>query len=277
MAYAHARNVIHRDLKPANVMVGSFGEVQVMDWGLAKVLKDEGVAGEEPAQAPPVAVSVIRTVRSVSESDESQSGSVLGTPAYMAPEQAGGDIELVDRRADVFGLGSILCEILTGQPAYTGRTSDEVMRKALRGDTADALARLGSCAADAELVALTKDCLACEPEDRPRDAGVVAMRMTAYLTGVQERLRLAELVQVAVQRPSRGRGQAARRFQTNWRPRPRAEPRRRGAGCWSKGKGGAISSGLAASMLVLTAVGGLSFTYWAHERQARAVRAEAWP
>ncbi len=131
MAYAHARNVIHRDLKPSNIMVGSFGEVQVMDWGLAKVLKEGESAGAEPAEAqsPPVAVSVIRTVRSGSAAGDSQSGSILGTPAYMAPEQAGGDVEQVDRRADVFGLGSILCEILTGHPAYTGRTSQEVMRK----------------------------------------------------------------------------------------------------------------------------------------------------
>jgi eukaryotic-like serine/threonine-protein kinase len=138
VAYAHARGVIHRDLKPTNIMVGSFGEVQVMDWGLAKVLKagdiaDQPRAGEE-------AVSVIRTVRSGSDADASQAGSALGTPAYMAPEQAGGDIAHVDARADVFGLGSILSEVLTGQPAYTGRSPNEVMRKATRGETAEALA-----------------------------------------------------------------------------------------------------------------------------------------
>src|SRR5262249_47328806 len=120
VAYAHARGVIHRDLKPSNVMVGSFGEVQVMDWGLAKVLPGGGVAGEPGNVSPPAEESVIRTVRSGSALDQSQAGSVLGTPAYMAPEQAVGAVGRVDRRADVFGLGSILCEVLTGQPAYTG-------------------------------------------------------------------------------------------------------------------------------------------------------------
>ena len=114
--------MIHRDLKPSNIMVGQFGEVQVMDWGLAKVLKEGGVADEPPVQPAPEA-SVVATVRSGSDLDESQAGSVLGTPAYMAPEQAAGEVERVDRRADVFGLGSILCEILTGQPAYTGRSA----------------------------------------------------------------------------------------------------------------------------------------------------------
>jgi len=272
VAYAHARNVIHRDLKPANIMVGSFGEVQVMDWGLAKVLKDGG-AEPEPAQAPPVAVSVIRTVRSVSPAGESQSGSMLGTPAYMAPEQAGGDVDLVDRRADVFGLGSILCEILTGQPAYTGRTADEVMRKALRGDTADAFARLDACAADAELAALAKDCLACEPQDRPRDAGAVATRMTAYVASVQERLRLAEFAQVEAH--ARAEEEAKRRAlsdQLAAEAQGRADEAGRRAQLERQRRH--YQLGLAASVLLLSVLGGLSFTYWAHDRQARAARVE---
>src|SRR5207302_9253730 len=132
-----------------------------------KVLAEGGVADEQESASAPVDKSVIRTVRSGSSLDESQAVSVLGTPAYMAPEQAGGDSEQIDRRADVFGLGSILCEVLTGQPAYTGRDGHEVFRKAVRGDTADARARLDACGADADLVTPATDCLAAEPANPP--------------------------------------------------------------------------------------------------------------
>ncbi len=197
VAYAHARGVIHRDLKPSNVMVGSFGEVQVMDWGLAKVLPRGGVVDDATAGLHTAAETVISTARSGSgDSDLSQAGSVLGTPSYMAPEQARGEIERVDERADVFALGSILCEVLTGRPAFTGRSPGEIQRTAALGDTADALGRLDACGADPELVDLARDCLAREPEDRPRHGGDVAGRLSAHLAGVQDRLRAAELAEV---------------------------------------------------------------------------------
>ena len=117
----------------------------------------------------------------------------MGTPSYMAPEQARGEVDRLDERCDVFALGSILCEVLTGEPAFTGRSSGEIQRKASRGDLKDAIDRLDACGADAELIALAKDCLAPELEDRPRHAGEVAARINAYQTGVQERLRQAEI------------------------------------------------------------------------------------
>jgi tetratricopeptide (TPR) repeat protein len=198
LAYAHAKGVIHRDLKPANVMVGAFGEVQVMDWGLAKVLAEGGIADEERASRhhqEPADVTTIRTARSsgsAGSGTDTEAGSLLGTPAYMPPEQANGYVELLDRRVDVFGLGAILCEILTGKPPYVGRSAEEIRRKAANGDLADAWARLDGCGADAELIALTKSCLSAEAIDRPRDAQAVAEGLTTYLDGVQQRLQAAQ-------------------------------------------------------------------------------------
>ena len=197
MAYAHARGVIHRDLKPHNVMVGSFGEVQVMDWGLAKVLRTATVIDEETPEHQ--RETVVETARSTSETYASHAGSVLGTPGYMPPEQALGELGAVDERADVFALGAILCEILTGHPPYSGRTSAEIHRKAIAGDLSWALNRLETCGAGAGLLDLTRVCLARRAHDRPRDAGEVARAMTAYLAGVQERLRTAELARVEAQ------------------------------------------------------------------------------
>jgi serine/threonine-protein kinase len=194
VAYAHARGVIHRDLKPSNVMVGNFGEVLVMDWGLAKVLPRGGVADDASAGKVDHQDTVIATARTGSDDPNlSQPGSVMGTPAYMAPEQARGEVGRIDQRCDVFALGSILCEVLTGQPAFTGRSPGEIQRKAALGDLADARSRLDACGADADLVALARDCLSAEIEDRPPDAAAVAGRLSAYRTSLQERMRTAEL------------------------------------------------------------------------------------
>jgi hypothetical protein len=164
LAYAHARGVIHRDLKPLNIMVGAFGEVQVMDWGLAKVLAKQRGAADAPAD--PV-LSALRTVRTGQPERASQTGMVMGTWAYMPPEQAQGKTETLDERCDVFGLGSILCVILTGEPAYRGPAQDQ-RRQAEHSDVADAFARLDACGADAELVDLAKRCLTEKPGDHPQ-------------------------------------------------------------------------------------------------------------
>jgi serine/threonine protein kinase/WD40 repeat protein len=209
MAYAHSRGVIHRDLKPANIMVGAFGEVQVMDWGLAKVLPVGGLADEQHAHTKYQETSIIQTLRNGVGSDspavagtvgsQTQMGSVMGTPSYMPPEQALGEIHNLDERADVFGLGAILCEILTGKPPYVAEDGSEIFRLASRGKLEDCFQRLDASAADVELIALTKQCLELEPIKRPRDAGVLAKRITRYLESVEAKLRQAEIAKVEAQ------------------------------------------------------------------------------
>jgi len=197
MAYAHAHKVIHRDLKPSNVMVGAFGEVQVMDWGLAKVLSKEDLT--EDLRDALGGSTPVQTASSESGLEGSRPGSVMGTPSYMSPEQAQGEIDRVDERSDVFALGSILCEILTGRPAYVGATSAEVMRLAQTAGLDGAFKRLEAADCDPELLTLARRCLAADPDDRAKDAGEVASAISAHLVGVQERLRSAELARVEAQ------------------------------------------------------------------------------
>jgi serine/threonine protein kinase len=169
VAYAHAHDVIHRDLKPANVMVGAFGEVQVMDWGLAKVLGARPGERTDPEEtAAPTAVVSRR------DSDDlfTQAGGVLGTPAFMPPEQAAGAVGTVDWRSDVFGLGAVLAVILTGRPPFVADTAEAARVKAAQGDVGACFARLEACGADPDLVARCRRCLAARPEDRPVAAGV---------------------------------------------------------------------------------------------------------
>ncbi len=194
MAYAHSRLVIHRDLKPANVMVGAFGEVQVVDWGFAKVLRRGGIEDEKRARKAPANVSQIETVRTKpgSSGSDSVAGSVLGTPAYMPPEQARGDIDELDERADVFALGAILCEILLGRPPYTG-SAEEVLIQAADAKQKEVRELLDGCDADRALVDLTLRCLNPAPATRPRNAQAVADAVTEFLHSVEERAQQAQL------------------------------------------------------------------------------------
>ena len=203
IAYAHSRGVIHRDLKPANIMVGSFGEVQVMDWGLAKVLAAGGIADERKARDSQFVQSIVETIRSSGgdtpaiEGAQTQMGSVMGTPAYMPPEQALGEVDQLSERSDVFALGAIGCEILTGKPPYVAEDPIQVFRLASRCKLDDCETRLEACEADHELKTLLRDCLAAEPRERPRDASVVAARMARYQENVNTRLQESELDRAA--------------------------------------------------------------------------------
>jgi serine/threonine protein kinase len=184
VAYAHFRGVIHRNLKPANVMVGAFGEVQVIDWGLAKVLG----APAEARGSPPPGLGPATGLRAEE---------AVGTPGYMPLEQARG--EVTDCRADVFALGVILCAILTGAPPFGGPSENEVVRTEAAGDMSGLLARLDGCGADANLVALAKRCLSPAPVDRPANAGEVANLVAAYRAAAGERSREAVASRIAAE------------------------------------------------------------------------------
>jgi serine/threonine protein kinase len=155
LAYAHRRGIVHRDLEPANVMFGAFGEILLLDWGLAlEMQKDasETVTAENARHA-----------------------ALLANPAYMAPEQARG--ESTDYRADVFGLGAILCHMLTGAPPFRGENTASMLKMAATADLADANSRLQRCEAIKELIALAAQCLRPQRDDRPADASEVAGRV----------------------------------------------------------------------------------------------------
>ena len=205
VAYSHSRSIIHRDLKPHNIMVGAFGEVQVMDWGLAKVLSSRAIVSDgpglserpaPPSATTPAAESTIELMNTPgTPGDFSVAGAVLGTPAFMAPEQARGEVGLLDPTCDVFGLGGILCVVLTGRAPFAVGNRVDNLRRAMAGDLSDAFERLDRCGADAELVDLAKRCLAPDPGARFADAGQVAQAVAGYLGLVGERLRQAELAQ----------------------------------------------------------------------------------
>jgi serine/threonine protein kinase len=129
VAFAHARGVIHRDLKPENIMVGPFGEVLVMDWGVAKVLDDiRGGTAADARTAGPLIIEdsdLIATLPlgAAGQPGDTGTGTVIGTPAYMAPEQAMGKTDLLDQLSDVYSLGAILYFLITGRVPFGGASS----------------------------------------------------------------------------------------------------------------------------------------------------------
>ena len=156
--YAHSRGVIHRDLKPANIILGKHGETLVVDWGLAKAVGRADPSVGEQTIAP-----------SSSGSSETLPGSALGTPAYMSPEQAAGDLDRLGPRSDVYSLGATLYCLLTGKPPFEGDDVGEILRKVQAGDVR--APREVDPALDEALEAVCLKAMATKPEDRYAVAG----------------------------------------------------------------------------------------------------------
>jgi serine/threonine protein kinase len=164
VAFAHSHGIVHRDLKPANVMVGEFGEVQVMDWGLAGSI-DSG--GGVHKQTGDIALTAGRLGLKVDgTAGETLDGTVMGTPAYMAPEQAAGEWNRVDGRADIYSLGAMLYELLVGEPPLTGETLVEILNAARDGRIVPPSQHPGGAAVPTYLDGVVMNALRFDPIER---------------------------------------------------------------------------------------------------------------
>lgn len=157
VAFAHSRSVLHRDLNPSNVMLGAYGQVYVTDWGLAWLLDRTAPDGD--------------------------AGEVGGTLAYMAPEQAAGRTDLLGPATDVFGIGAILYELLTGRPPWTGSTPLEVFRRASAGRIVPPAEVVPGRLLPAGLCRIAVRALSADPAERPADVGTLRAEIEEFLSG----------------------------------------------------------------------------------------------
>lgn len=235
IGFAHSRGVIHRDLKPENVMIGSFGEVLVMDWGLAKILSNEEETKTEENRGVRIDTATNKTIEEVREQFEegatiqgnetleadqeqletdaseeertketevlagytkiqelvpgevkanqvlSRAGTVMGTPAYMSPEQARGDVESMDEQTDIFELGGILYKILCLRPPYTDPEIEEFPDRAMDGDIVPPSERESDREVPPDLESVAMKCLSKEKEDRYGSVDTLRSEVTAFL------------------------------------------------------------------------------------------------
>jgi serine/threonine-protein kinase len=173
--FAHSRGVLHRDIKPENILIGKFGETLVVDWGLAKaVAQTEGAASPPGDQCP-------LDHRAEDAAGETRVGAAIGTPAYMSPEQAAGNIAQIDERSDVYALGATLYAILTGGPPFANEDTSLVIRAVQEGRFARPRKKQPGTPRALEAICLTA--MALDPAHRYRSARALSEDMEAWLAG----------------------------------------------------------------------------------------------
>jgi serine/threonine protein kinase len=224
--YAHSRGVIHRDLKPSNIMLGEFGEVHVLDWGIAKVRSAEELApsrsagGEELELGATLDAAVLR---SSGGSDPTAHGALLGTPGFMSPEQARGDNDHLDARSDVFALGAVLFEVLTLQPLIQGVSARERLEATMRlGEDRSPASRAPRAEVPPELDVACVLSTMPAVEDRTASAGQLAEAVDRFLDGdrdlalrealAEDKVREARAALRDEAAPAEGRARAVRLF-----------------------------------------------------------------
>jgi serine/threonine-protein kinase len=184
IAFAHSRGVIHRDLKPENILLGSFGEVLVTDWGLVKVL---GERTTTPGAPPPDDGAIV-----AEEHDTHQltlDGMISGTPLYMSPEQALGEVDQLDQRSDVYSLGALLYEVLTFEKTVAGTRADEIMGNVIAARIVPPRRRAPRQRVPRDLDAICMKALAREPEHRYPGVSALLNDLARYRQGLPVSVR----------------------------------------------------------------------------------------
>ncbi|MBX3261968.1 MAG: cyclic nucleotide-binding domain-containing protein [Labilithrix sp.] len=182
LAFAHSRGVLHCDVKPANVMVGEFGQVFLMDWGIARLVVAEGAPASQARSGGADEAAPPRRARPAQSTDNS----IIGTPGYMSPEQARGDRKKLDVRSDVFLLGALLYEILTHRPPYASSDKSETLALAAAGAFPSPRKVAGELAVPLELERIVLRAMARSPEERYPSVAALKEDLVRFMRGGAE-------------------------------------------------------------------------------------------